>query len=92
MESKELRKYRRRQAGVSAEGLLVGETNAKKENADVSLWKLYFLVLLYTGKVMLTQNQLWFVLISYVCDLCPIIKPLIHQKSIQKSLPSCHLY
>lgn len=35
-ESKELRKYRRRQAGVSAEGLLVGETNTKKESGDVS--------------------------------------------------------
>lgn len=33
-ESKELRKYRRRQAGVSAEGLLVGETTAKKEGVD----------------------------------------------------------
>ncbi|KAG0717408.1 Telomere length and silencing protein 1 [Chionoecetes opilio] len=34
VESKELRKYRRRQAGVSAQVLLVGETTAKKEGVD----------------------------------------------------------
>lgn len=33
-ESKELRKYRRRQGGVSAEGLLKGEKTCKKEGAD----------------------------------------------------------
>ncbi|XP_053636042.1 splicing factor C9orf78 homolog isoform X2 [Cherax quadricarinatus] len=33
-ESKELRKYRRRQGGISAEGLLVGEKTTKKEGVD----------------------------------------------------------
>ena len=51
-ESKELRKYRRRQAGVSAEGLLVGEVTAKKEGADVSMWR--FCVI----KVILHQSSI----------------------------------
>lgn len=33
-ESKELRRFRRRQGGITAEGLLVGEKSNKKENAD----------------------------------------------------------
>lgn len=36
-ESKEMRKFRRRQGGISAEGLLVGEKVEKKEGPDVSL-------------------------------------------------------
>lgn len=35
-ESKEMRKFRRRQGGISAEGLLVGEKVEKKEGPDVS--------------------------------------------------------
>lgn len=38
-ESKEMRKFRRRQGGISAEGLLVGEKVEKKEGPDVSSFK-----------------------------------------------------